>query len=275
MAIAMVLDLPGVTAAQYATAREMLGDTLLPGNLLHVAGPAEDGWRVMEVWESTEAMSAFFKCVAAGAAFQAAGIPPAHPAVFPVSNFVAAVSPPAPQFALTDQAPTVAVQHANTTKEISMIQRESADLTINPSDETMHVGSLAIRFLVTGDDSNGSAAIFEMRVPAGDKVPAPAHSHDAYEETVYGLEGVLTWTVDGQHVEVGPGQALCIPRGAVHRFDNVDNRDARALVVVTPAQIGPEYFREVAAVLEAAGGGPPDRARLAGILRHHGLTPAL
>ena len=34
---------------------------------------------------------------------------------------------------------------------------------------------------------------------------------DAYEEVLYGIEGVLTWTVDGTPVEVGPGQALCIP----------------------------------------------------------------
>ncbi len=48
---------------------------------------------------------------------------------------------------------------------------------------------------------------------------APAHSHDRYEETVYGIDGVLTWTVDGKLIDVGPGQALCIPRGAVPRFD--------------------------------------------------------
>ena len=95
MAIAMILDLPGVTAAQYATAREMLGEALQPGSLLHVAGPTEDGWRVMEVWESPEAMGAFFRSAAAGAAFQAAGIPPAQPTVFPVSAYVAAASPAA------------------------------------------------------------------------------------------------------------------------------------------------------------------------------------
>lgn len=55
-------------------------------------------------------------------------------------------------------------------------------------------------------------------------------------------------------------QALCILRGAGHCFDNVNGRDARALVVIIPAQIGPEYFREVAVVVDAAGGDPPDRA---------------
>ena len=82
------------------------------------------------------------------------------------------------------------------------------------------VGPLAVRFLVTGDNSNGSVAAFELTAPAAQRLAAPAHSHDHYEETICGIEGILTWTVDGKSLDVGPGQALCIPRGAVHRFDN-------------------------------------------------------
>ena len=84
----------------------------------------------------------------------------------------------------------------------------------------------------------------------------------------------MTWTVDGKAIEVGPGQALCIPRGAVHRFDNHGSQGVKAVCVVTPAKIGPEYFREVKAVVDAAGSGPPDRAKLAEIMRRWGLTPA-
>jgi mannose-6-phosphate isomerase-like protein (cupin superfamily) len=32
---------------------------------------------------------------------------------------------------------------------------------------------------------------------------APAHSHDHYEETIWGIEGVSTWTVDGKQIDVG------------------------------------------------------------------------
>ena len=39
-------------------------------------------------------------------------------------------------------------------------------------------------------------------------------------ETIYGLEGVLTWTIEGTPIDVGPGQALLIPRGAVRQFEN-------------------------------------------------------
>jgi quercetin dioxygenase-like cupin family protein len=151
----------------------------------------------------------------------------------------------------------------------------STDVRVDPSDETIRLGPLAVRFLVTGNDSGDSAAVFELDVPAAHRLMAPAHSHDHYEETTYGLAGVLTWTVDGRAIDVGPGQALCIPRGAVHRFDNNGTADAKALCVITPAAIGPQYFREVAEVAAAAAGGPPDRVRMMEIMRRHGLTPAL
>ena len=127
---------------------------------------------------------------------------------------------------------------------------------VNPSEETVKIGPIGIRFLLTGDDSGGSASVFEVRVPAGQKLVAPAHKNDAYEEVLYGIEGVLTWTVDGTPIEVGPGQALCIPRGAAHRFDNLGSEDVKQLCVITPATMGPAYFREAAELIGAAGGGP-------------------
>jgi quercetin dioxygenase-like cupin family protein len=139
--------------------------------------------------------------------------------------------------------------------------------------EEIKVGQLAIRFMLEGEQSGGSVAVFEFDVPAGTSVAA-GHSHDGYEETIYGLEGVLTWTVDGTATEVAPGEALCIPRGAVHQFDNTHEVDARALAIVTPGILGPDYFREVAAILDAAAGGPPDYAALGEVMRSHGITCA-
>jgi quercetin dioxygenase-like cupin family protein len=155
-----------------------------------------------------------------------------------------------------------------------MVQQH-AQVRPNPADETIHVGVIQIRFLVTGAESNGSAAIFELTVPAGAKLPSPAHSHDAYEETLYGLEGITTWTVDGVSIEVGPGQALCIPRGAIHAFANHGAVDAKSLSILSPAVIGPQFFREMGALVNAAAGGPADRAKMAEVMRRYGLTPVL
>jgi quercetin dioxygenase-like cupin family protein len=147
-------------------------------------------------------------------------------------------------------------------------------LSVNPADQTIPFGPIAVRFLLTGDHSTGSVAAFEMTVGGHQRLQAPAHSHDHYEETIYGLDGVLTWTVDGRPIEVGPGQALCIPRGAIHRFDNHGSQAAKALCVITPAAIGPQYFLDMLEVMKASAGGPPDRARMAEVMRRHGLTPA-
>jgi quercetin dioxygenase-like cupin family protein len=127
--------------------------------------------------------------------------------------------------------------------------------------------------LITGESSNGTVLAFELVVPTGQGLDAPAHSHDHYEETIYGIDGVLNWMVDVREIDVGPGQALCLRRGAVYRFDDTGTRDAKALWVITPAAISPQYFREIAAVVNAEIGSPPDQAKLAEIMRRHGLTP--
>jgi len=139
--------------------------------------------------------------------------------------------------------------------------------------ETIEVGALGVRFLVDAADSNGSVSVFECFVPADSRMPAP-HSHDAFEETIYGLEGLTSWTVDGRSVDVGVGDALCVRRGAVHGFQNAGAEDAKFLAVASPGVMSADYFREIHEVLAAAGGRPPDPARLGEVMRRHGLTPA-
>jgi quercetin dioxygenase-like cupin family protein len=139
--------------------------------------------------------------------------------------------------------------------------------------EEIKLGQLTIRFLVEGATSGGSVAIFEFSVGPGAKVPI-AHSHDAYEETIYGVEGVLTLTVEGNRHEIRPSDALCIRRGAVHRFDNFHSSEAKALAIVSPGILRPDFFREVRDVLAAAAAGPPDMAKVGEVMRRHGLTPA-
>jgi quercetin dioxygenase-like cupin family protein len=151
---------------------------------------------------------------------------------------------------------------------------QTSDVRVNPADESIRLGPLTVHFLVTGDNTSGSLAAFEVTVPGAQRLAAPGHSHNRFEETIYGLTGVLTWTVDGTPIDVGPGEALCIPRGAIHRFDNNRSQDAKALCVITPAAIGPQFFRDSAAVINVAAGGPPDRAKMTEIMIRYGLTPA-
>lgn len=138
--------------------------------------------------------------------------------------------------------------------------------------EVIRIGQLKIRFLLEAADTNGAVAMFELMVPVGAKVPLP-HSHKHYDETIYGLEGVLTFTVDGKTVDIGPGESCFIPRAAVHGFGNLKQTDAKALAVVTPALIGADFFRECAAIVNA--GGPPNLERLKAVLARHGLVASM
>jgi quercetin dioxygenase-like cupin family protein len=136
--------------------------------------------------------------------------------------------------------------------------------------EVIRIGELELRFLQDKHATHGSLDMFELIVPPGARVPIP-HHHEAWEETVYGLAGEMTWTVDGMEINARPGDCVFIPRGAVHHFINRGRETAKALSVLTPGVLGPEYFREMAAVINA--GGPPDPVRLGEIMRRHGLMP--
>jgi len=138
--------------------------------------------------------------------------------------------------------------------------------------ETIRIGQVTIDFLMESADTNGSVAIFEFGVPAGAKVPLP-HYHEHYDESIYGLEGVITFTVEGKHVDIAPGESCFIPRGAVHEFINLRQENAKALAVITPALLGPNFFKECAEIVNA--GGPPDIEKLKMVMTTYGLVPVV
>jgi quercetin dioxygenase-like cupin family protein len=141
----------------------------------------------------------------------------------------------------------------------------------NTAAEPIQVGALTVRFHVDTDESRGSVSVFECDVPANARMPAP-HSHDDFDETVFGLDGVTTFTVGGGRTDLNPGEALFIPRRVIHGFSNGGDVDARFLAVISPGLLGSGYFRDVADVL--ASDGPPDVEMIGEVMRRHGLTPA-
>lgn len=141
--------------------------------------------------------------------------------------------------------------------------------TASPAAEIIHVGQIEIRYIQ--EAGNGcQMGCFEMMVPPGSNVPPP-HSHANNEELVYVLEGVLRYTVGGETRDLRPGDTMATPRGVVHGFSNPHSSAVRALVMNTP-DIGAQYFREVAAIINAAG--PPNFGRLIETMRMFGIVPA-
>jgi quercetin dioxygenase-like cupin family protein len=141
-----------------------------------------------------------------------------------------------------------------------------------PPHELIRVGQIEVQFRLDASQTGGAFTMFEFRVPVAARVPVP-HSHESFDETVFGLDAVMTWMLSGESVTVGPGDVLFIPRGAVHGFDNRGTAAARGLSVVTPGLLGPAFFREIGAVVNA--GGPPDIARIREVMLRHGLRPVV
>ena len=135
----------------------------------------------------------------------------------------------------------------------------------------VRIGGLELRFLVDETQGSGSLVMFEFVVPSKARVPAP-HYHREVDEVVYGLEGTVTTTLDGQRHQLRKGDSLFLPRGSVHTHENLHDETARALIVMTPGSIGRRYFETLAA--EVNGPSKPDLAKVKEIMLQHGLVPA-
>ena len=95
MPIGVLFDFVGVSQAQYdavvdgltkGKGLKSLADWPAPGILFHVAGPTENGWRVVDVWESEEAFRKFGEELVP--VMQKVGFPEAPPQIFAVHNFI-------------------------------------------------------------------------------------------------------------------------------------------------------------------------------------------
>lgn len=96
--------------------------------------------------------------------------------------------------------------------------------------EALAFGRHIIR--ITADQTGGSLGCFEAEVPAGEG--PPFHVHEKEEEFFRVLEGRFAFWCNGARVDLTAGGVICVPRGSVHRFQNVGQTPGRLMVVMTP-----------------------------------------
>jgi mannose-6-phosphate isomerase-like protein (cupin superfamily) len=135
----------------------------------------------------------------------------------------------------------------------------------------IHVGDLSITFLKSRHETQGGLDLFELTLPPYAYLNVP-HLHRDYDETIIGMNGIATWTIGDEEILIGPGQQLHIPRGTTHSYANLQPSTCRMMCILTPGLVGPEYFRELAAVLRAEG--PPDIAGISTVMMRYGVIPA-
>jgi hypothetical protein len=87
MAIAQVHELSGMTSDTYQQAiRELKLSGPPPGSLVHLAGPMEGGWRIIEVWESEQTANAFYGSAQFQQMTQRLGVPQPNITSWPIEN---------------------------------------------------------------------------------------------------------------------------------------------------------------------------------------------
>ncbi|HMG03619.1 MAG TPA: cupin domain-containing protein [Edaphobacter sp.] len=135
--------------------------------------------------------------------------------------------------------------------------------------ETIRVGAMSVTFLMTRHETADALDIFELTMPPATSVVVP-HTHRNYDEWVLGLDGITTWTLNGEIVLLHPGESLFIPRGTPHFFANVHDSPGRVICLQTPGVMGPEYYREIAAHFSDA---EPDPAGIGAVMSRYGVEP--
>ena len=121
-----------------------------------------------------------------------------------------------------------------------------------------------IEIVLDGDSTGGELALMTLRMPAG--AGAPPHRHTLESETLVVREGTLAVELEGTRLELAPGQAVHLPRGALHSF--VSNEGAVVDVLALPAGLE-DFFRAIGPLDPDAPA--PDPADIAAAVERHGL----
>lgn len=137
-------------------------------------------------------------------------------------------------------------------------------------DLTFRVGDMTVTFHKTRHETDGYLDLYELTLPPGSRSFVP-HFNREFDETIIGMDGISHWVLNGTHSELAPGEQLFIPRGTTHSVVNLHQTAARLMVLVTPGMLGPEYFRELAAVDRLSG--KPDPSKFAAVMARYGVTP--
>ena len=120
-------------------------------------------------------------------------------------------------------------------------------------------------FKATGEREGGGPTVIEFIAAPG--FSTGDHVHSTIEEHFYVVDGELTFRAGEWSGRVGPGGFVQLPPRTPHGFGNPGSAPATLLLIISPAGVHEEYFRELAAVL--ARPGPPDTAAIADLRQRY------
>lgn len=245
MAIAVDIDIPGMTAEQYGGFMDQLQSDLAaaPGFLVHTAGPEDRGWHVSEVWRSEEDFTRFASEKLAPMA-AAAGMTLPQPRVEPLHRVVSASE--------ARRAPAPGGPSA-----LHLGKDEG---------RAVRLGPLQILIKEDGSGTRGAISVAEFR---GKGFRIPPHVHTEHDETIYCLEGELGVSLAGETFTATAGTSFTVPINVPHSVWNETDQEARFLNVIAPARYL-DYFEEMAA---AATDRLPAPEVMKAVMGRYGLQP--
>jgi mannose-6-phosphate isomerase-like protein (cupin superfamily) len=108
--------------------------------------------------------------------------------------------------------------------------------------ERLTFGEATIVVRTNAEDSGGALSVFEEIAPMLD---TPLHVHSKEDELFYIVDGEHVVRRGDEEFELGPGDAIFLPRGIPHSQRRVVPGQGRQLVVTTPGGFE-QFFRDLA-----------------------------
>jgi mannose-6-phosphate isomerase-like protein (cupin superfamily) len=125
--------------------------------------------------------------------------------------------------------------------------------------ETASLRSTEVVFKAIGEREGGGPTVIEFIAAPG--FSTGDHVHSRIEEIFYVIDGEFDIRAGDRTSRVGSGSFVRVPPSTAHGFGNPGNAPATLLLIISPAGVHEDYFRELAAIL--ARPGPPDTAAIA------------
>jgi len=286
---------PGTGPAPHRHSREMEGFYVLDGTITFssengsvVARPGDfvhSPNETLHGWKNTGPTTARVLTFLFPAGFEGYFAEAGDPVTYGKAEEIAGVAPSPEAIAsllshLAELSPGYGLQHGQF-GEATATGTTIAPMRLTSAATAESYGVMSDRMtcLATAESSGGAYSLYEATIPPMGGVPIP-HRHQNEEETFYILDGEITLTLpDGSTTVATPGTLFHSPRGTMHAFQNLSDRTARMLVLITPGANMETFFRSVSGpaqtdadlALPAAPPTPEQIAFIAEAAARHGI----
>lgn len=132
--------------------------------------------------------------------------------------------------------------------------------------EVLHAFGEINSIMLTGEQTGGNLTIMFDTTPPG--LGPPLHRHSNEDEIFLVANGCINYNVEGKWTEVGPGGLVYLPKGTVHRYQNVGDTPSSHWIITNPSGFE-TFFKRCAD--EFANEGGPDMDRIEEISEDHGI----